>query len=139
MNQLQLAGRLAADPEVRHTPSGQKVTKLRMAVSQRVKGQESTMWWSVTLWGDSFDKIVSFLKKGSALIVTGEMLEPRIYTGKDGSPQVGLEMRADIVRFSPFGSGKSGEGETSTSSAPSYGMATAGAAAGSIQDDDLPF
>lgn len=103
MNQLTIMGYLGADPEVRFTSSGQKVTTLRVAENQRRSGKEETLWWRVTIWGEQFDKMLSYLKKGSAVIVAGEMSKPEIYNDRDGHPQISLNMTAHHVAFSPFG------------------------------------
>lgn len=104
MNILQIAGHLARDPEKRFTASGQQVTTFTVAVNYRKGGkEESTMWIRVTVWGDRFDKLISYLKKGSAVIVVGEMHPPTMYTDKEGRQQISLEMTADMVKFSPFG------------------------------------
>ncbi|MEM7174896.1 MAG: single-stranded DNA-binding protein [Chlamydiota bacterium] len=115
MNRTILAGRLGKDPEVRYTSSGQKVTTLRLAVNQRRSGKEETMWWRITIWGERFDKMIAFLKKGSAVIVVGEMTKPQIYTDRDGNPQVSLDLVANDISFSPFGrsSDQSAAGESS--------------------------
>lgn len=116
MNRAFLAGRLGKDPEVRYTSSGQKVTTLILAVNQRRGGKEDTMWWRVSVWGDRFDKMISFLKKGSAMIAIGEMSKPNIYTDRDGNPQVSLDLIASDLSFSPFGKTGEGEGESGLSS-----------------------
>lgn len=100
---IQVAGRLGNDAETRFTASGQKVTTLRLATNTRKGGKEETTWWRATLWGERFDKMLPYLKKGSALIVVGEMGKPEIWTDREGRPQVSLELTADIVRFNPFG------------------------------------
>lgn len=110
MNVITIAGRLAADAETRVTPSGLKVTNFRMAVNVRKGGKEETMWWRVTVWGDRYDKMMPYFKKGAALVVVGEMSKPEIWTDKEGRPQVGLEMTADMIRFSPFSSSQDGTG-----------------------------
>jgi single-strand DNA-binding protein len=103
MNIIEILGHLGADPEVRFTTSGLKVTNLRVATNVRKKGKDETVWWRVTIWGDRFDKMITYLKKGSAVIVVGEMDKPEIYTDKEGRPQIALEMTAEFIRFSPFG------------------------------------
>ncbi len=101
MNIIQILGRVGRKPETRFTQSGLKVTSFSLAVNVKKGGQEETVWWRVTVWGDRFDKMLAFVDKGSALIVIGEMAKPNIYTDKNGTPQVGLEMTADIIRFVP--------------------------------------
>lgn len=101
---IEIAGHLGADPETRFTPSGQKVTNLRVATNIRKNGKDETVWWRVTMWGDRFDKLLPHLKKGSAVIIIGEMTnKPEIYTDREGKSQISLEMTAEIIRFSPFG------------------------------------
>lgn len=108
---VQIAGRLGRDPETRFTPSGLKVTNLTVATTVRKGGKEETVWWRVTIWGERFDKMISYLKKGSAVIAIGEMNKPEIWTDKEGRSQVSLELTADIVRFSPFGNPDSNKQE----------------------------
>lgn len=104
MNFLNIAGHLGSDPEVRFTSSGQKVTTLRVACRARKSGnEENTIWWKVTVWGDQFDKMISYLKKGSAVIVFGEMNKPEIYKDREGNAQISLSMTASNIMFSPFG------------------------------------
>ncbi len=104
MNQITIAGHLGADPEVRFTSSGQKVTTLRVAARVRrgAKGDE-TIWWRVTIWGEQFDKMIPYFKKGSPIIVFGELSKPEIFTNRDGSPQVSMNITAQSILFSPFG------------------------------------
>lgn len=103
MNILTIAGRLGVDPEVRFTSNGQKVTTLRIAVNIRKAGKDETIWYRVTIWGENFDKMISFLKKGSAIIVVGDLAKPEIYTDREGKPQVSLNITASSLQFSPFG------------------------------------
>lgn len=119
---VQIAGRLGKDPESRFTPSGLKVTNLTVATNVRKAGKDETVWWRVTVWGDRFDKMMPYLKKGSAVIAIGEMSKPDIWTDKEGRPQVSCELTADIIRFSPFGNGTTQEGgATNQASQSGYG------------------
>jgi single-strand DNA-binding protein len=103
MNHILVAGHLGADPEVRFTSSGQKVTTLRVASNVRKGGKDETVWWKITIWGDQFDKIIPYFKKGSPIIVTGELAKPEIFTDRDGKPQISLNITANNITFSPFG------------------------------------
>jgi single-strand DNA-binding protein len=103
MNYLTIAGHLGADPEVRFTSSGKKVTTLRVATHTRRNGADDTVWWRVTIWGEQFDKMMPFFKKGSPIIVFGEMQKPEIFTDRDGKPQISMNMTATHIQFSPFG------------------------------------
>lgn len=112
---IEIAGHLGADPEVRFTAGGQKVTTFRVATNTRKSGKDETVWWRVTVWGERFDKMMPYLKKGSAIIVIGEMSKPEIYTDKEGRPQISLDLTAEMIRFSPFGkSDRSGQEQGSS-------------------------
>lgn len=105
MNYVFIAGHLVADVETRMTSTGQRVVTFRMATNSRRKGKEEvTMWWRITIWGDRFDKMIPYLKKGSSVMVAGELLKPELYKDKTGQSQIGnLEIWASNIWFNPFG------------------------------------
>ncbi len=157
MNQITIAGHLGSDPEVRFTSSGQKVTTLRVAARARrgSKDKDETIWWKVTIWGEQFDKIIPYFKKGSAIIVVGELSKPEIFTDREGRPQVSMNITAQSVMFSPFGrtDGQGGaEGSSQQSPASQPEMAHAAHHGGpeisshgqgrpdpSFSEDEIPF
>lgn len=116
-NHIVVAGHLGSDPETRFTSSGQKVTSFRLASNSRRGGNTETTWWRITVWGETLDKLISYLKKGSAVIVMGELQKPEIFTGRDGTSQVSLNIVAVNLSFSPFGKGDRQTTETQSSSA----------------------
>lgn len=133
MNLVEIAGFLGADAEERFTSTGKKVIALRLATKVRVSGRDDTIWWRVSLWGDRFDRMLPYMKKGTPLIVVGEMSKPEIYTAKDGSQAVSMQLNADIVKFSPFGKPNEQRQEESKDD----DLVTFGA--GQEAGDDLPF
>lgn len=141
MNIIEIAGHLAADPETRFTQSGQKVTSFRVGTRVWKGGKDETIWFRVTVWGDRFDKMLVNMKKGSAIIVLGELAPPQLWTDKEGRTQVSLDVTAEIIKFSPFGkTERSGQEQGSAAShqapaapapaqqhsEPSYGSASYG-------------
>ena len=128
MNFINIAGHLGADPEVRFTSSGKKVTTLRVATRSRKGQTEATIWWRVTVWGEEYDKMISYLKKGSAVLVFGEVQKPEIFNDREGKPQISMDITAHHLQFSPFGKGGSGHSSEGGSSeqkihaAPPFGM-----------------
>ena len=143
MNVIQVAGRLGADAETRFTPKGQKVTTLRLASNTKKGADEEPMWWRVTLWGDRFDRIVPYLKKGTGIIVVGSMQKPSIFQGRNGENRISLDLTAEMVMFSPFGSGKSTqqtENAVEGQQQPAMAATTQPTEAFSANSgDDLPF
>jgi single-strand DNA-binding protein len=146
MNYGLIAGHLGADPEVRFTSSGKKVTTLRVAARCRRK-KEKTIWWQVSVWeNEQHDKMISYLKKGSPVFVMGEINEPEIFTGRSGNPGVSMSMTASDLSFSPFGrpdGEKSATPESTSHAAPSATHAepvTHGESkAPSFADEEVPF
>jgi single-strand DNA-binding protein len=163
MNIVQVAGHLGSDVETRVTPDGTKVSTIRVATNVRRGGRDETIWWRVTLWGDRWDKMLPYFTKGASIIVIGEMQKPEIYTNRDGQQAISLDIRADIVRFSPFGRGeRSGNAENAQpahannagggyptqqpQNQPQYGSVPAQTTAGTgghdfgaVREDDIPF
>jgi single-strand DNA-binding protein len=138
---VQIAGRLGADPETRYTANNNKVTTMRIATNVWKGGKEETVWWRTTVWGDQFDKMLSFLKKGSAVIVTGEMQPPEIYNNRNGDPQVSMELTAQIIKFSPSGQQRNEAAQAygDNSNAGGNSKQNAAPAAGNAQSFDAEF
>lgn len=149
MNYTWIAGHLGSDPETRFTPSGKKVVTLRVACKSRKNGKDETIWWKVTIWGETFDKILPYFKKGSPIVVCGEMMPPEIYQNREGNTQVSLGITANHISFSPFGKPKSGDDtlamNQSSSSMESNPMPSntpafqSASGAEEVSDEEIPF
>lgn len=118
-NLVHIAGHLGADPEARFTSSGKKVTTLRVATRVRRGQNDDTIWWRVTIWDERYEKMIPHLKKGSAVMVTGELHKPEIFNDREGKPQVSMELTAVHVQFSPFGRPQ-GQSDASSSQGRSF-------------------
>ncbi len=157
MNQITIAGHLGAEPEVRFTSSGQKVTTLRVAARVRrgSKGDD-TIWWRVTVWGEQFDKMIPYFKKGSPILVFGELNKPEIFTNRDGAPQVSMNITAQNLLFSPFGRPDAQGGSAPQQEEPSqqgfgggqqqeqqsqqqFGQGAEQPMAATLSDEEIPF
>ncbi len=149
---VQIAGHLGQEPETRFTPKGLKVTTLRVATNVRRAKTEKTVWWRVTLWGETFDRLLPYLKKGSAVYIMGEMDPVELYQDREGNMQPSMNMTASYIGFNPFGAGKSDrqndEGSSdaaepsemaSAFAAPLRGSAKPQSAQNPFADDDIPF
>jgi single-strand DNA-binding protein len=141
INRVVLVGNLTRDPELRHTPSGTPVCKLRLAVNTRQKdasGQwgDKPNYFDVTVWGNQGESCAQFLAKGRPVAVDGR-LDWREWDAQDGTKRQAVEIIADTVQFLGSREG-GGAGE------PQYVPAGAAAAteadfAPSATDDDIPF
>lgn len=97
-NRIELAGYLAAKPELRHLPSGTQVANARLAegyrfVDRNKQEQRHTNWHNLVFYGDISDIAASF-EKGDNLLIEGT-LQTRQFTPKDGSQRTVYEV---IVR-----------------------------------------
>ena len=86
-NRIELAGYLAAKPELRYLPSGTKVANARLGESYRHRGpdgqfQTHTNWHSLTFYDQLADLAVTY-DQGENLFVEGA-IQQRKFTPKDG-------------------------------------------------------
>jgi single-strand DNA-binding protein len=96
-NRIELAGYLAAKPEVRYLPSGTPVANARLAEGYRYKDrneqvQEHTNWHSLVFYGDLSEIALGF-DKGDNVFVEGT-LQTRKFTPRDGSQRTVYEVVA---------------------------------------------
>ena len=96
-NRIELAGYLAAKPEVRYLPSGTPVANARLAEGYRYKDrneqvQEHTNWHSIVFYGELSDIAVGF-DKGDNVFIEGT-LQTRKFTPRDGSQRTVYEVVA---------------------------------------------
>src|SRR3954468_577386 len=112
INRVVLVGNLTKDPELRHTPSGTAVCKLRLAVNTRQKDPQGNWgdkpnYFDVTVWGNQGESCAQYLSKGRPVGVDGR-LDWREWDAQDGTKRQAVEIIADSVQF--LGSRQDGEG-----------------------------
>ena len=142
INRVVLVGNLTKDPELRHTPSGTAVCKLRIAVNTRQKDAQTGEWgdkpnyFDVTVWGNQGESCAQYLSKGRPVGVDGR-LDWREWEAQDGSKRQAVEIIADSVQFL----GSRGDAEGGERQFVPAGATTENANAdfGNANDDDIPF
>lgn len=100
-NSVVLVGNLVEDPELRFTPSGVPMARLRFAVNRRWRDQagewqEETSYFSGTLWRDHAENAAESLQKGTRVIVAGR-LEQRSWETQDGEKRSTIEVSIDEI------------------------------------------
>jgi single-strand DNA-binding protein len=100
-NSVTLVGNLVDDPELRFTPSGVAMAKVRFAVSRRYQDrnqewQEETSFFGGTCWRDMAENVAESLQKGMRIIVTGR-LEQRSWETQEGDKRSIIEVRIDDI------------------------------------------
>jgi single-strand DNA-binding protein len=139
INRVVLVGNLTKDPELRHTPSGTSVCKLRVAVNTRQKDQATGEWgdkpnyFDVTVWGNQAESCAQYLNRGRPVGIDGR-LDWREWEAQDGSKRQAVEIIAESVQFL----GSRGDGEQQGQYVPAGAVAPA-ADDFSPQEDDIPF
>lgn len=96
-----LIGNLVDDPELRFTPSGVAMAKIRMAVNRRWRGQdgewqENTSFFTGTIWRDQAEQAAESLQKGARVIVSGR-LEQRSWETEQGEKRSVVEVQVDEI------------------------------------------
>jgi single-strand DNA-binding protein len=149
INRVIVTGNLTRDPELRSTPSGTSICKLRIAVNTRRKdasGQwvDKPNYFDVTVWGAQGENCAQYLQKGRGVALDGR-LEWREWDATDGSgKRSAVEIVADSVQFLGGKGEEGGNGNghrfTPESDVPADTADFAPAPAGpGVADDDIPF
>lgn len=79
VNKVIIVGNLGADPETRYMPSGDAVTNIRVATTDRYKDKasgemrEATEWHRIAFFGRLAEIAGEYLKKGSQVYVEGRL------------------------------------------------------------------
>ena len=152
INVVAITGNLTKDPELRSTPSGTSVCKLRVAVNSRRKDGQSGEWvdkpnyFDVTVWGAQGENCSNYLSKGRPVAVEGR-LDWREWEAQDGSKRQAVEIIANSVQFlgsrsDNAGGGGGGNGTFQPSSdvtADTADIEGDTVSSGGGSDEDIPF
>jgi single-strand DNA-binding protein len=153
VNKVIIVGNLGADPETRYLPSGEAVTNVRVATTDRWKDKQSgemkeaTEWHRISFFGRQAEVAGEYLKKGSQVYVEGS-IRTRKWQDKEGQDRYTTEIRADRMQLlgSRSGAGEPrgeprGDAPPGESKAAEPKSAPAKKPAGKFDDleDDIPF
>ena len=89
-SQIELIGHLGKDPEMKTSKKGQQYAQASMAVTNRRGPDESTAWYNLTMFGQTASFADSYLKKGTAVFISGE-ITPREYV-HNGEKRMSLDV-----------------------------------------------
>ncbi|AOJ11849.1 single-stranded DNA-binding protein [Burkholderia mayonis] len=104
VNKVILVGNLGADPEVRYMPSGDAVTTIRLATTDRYKDKASgdlkefTEWHRVVFFGRLAEVAGEYLFKGAPVFVEGR-IRTRKWQGQDGQDRYSTEIAAENLQL----------------------------------------
>ena len=135
LNKVILIGRLTADPELKQTGSGVAVTSFTLAVDRKhgKDTEKKADFITIVAWRQSAEFICKYFRKGSAIIVLGE-LQTRTWDDSNGKKHYSTEVVVSEVSFAE--SKKNPE-----TNSPTVGNFDAYAQANfePVEDDTLPF
>lgn len=149
INKVIIVGNVGRDPETRYLPSGDAVTNISVATTDRYKDKqsgdmrESTEWHRVSMFGKLAEITGQYVKKGSQIYIEGS-LRTRKWTDAAGVEKYSTEIKAETMQML----GGRPEGGQSSAPAPSgtasdyakakSGMAPPPSTLGAM-DDEIPF
>ena len=103
LNSVVIAGNLTKDPLFRQTTHGTPVINFSIASNRKYRDasnqwQEEVTYVGVVAWNRLADSCMNRLKKGSAVLIDGE-LQSHTFRGEDGSSRNILEIKARRIQF----------------------------------------
>ncbi len=112
LNKVLIVGRATKDPEIKTTPSGQKVTSLGVATNRNFKDkegnkQEQVEFHNVVFWGRLAEIVGQYLVKGQEVLVEGR-LQTRSWDGQDGVKRYRTEIVAESMQLGAKSGGQGG-------------------------------
>lgn len=149
LNKVFIMGRLTADPEIRSTPSGERVTTISIAsnrfwTDKSGNKKESTEFHNVVLWGRQADIAGQFLVKGSMAFIEGR-LQTRSWKAQDNTTRKVTEIIAERLQFGPRASNGTSQSSAYEEKNSNQDMAIDEVPIiemgddGEIKPEDLPF
>lgn len=125
LNHLSLQGRLVADPELKDTNSGVKVTNFRVAWSEKIKDRENKLFLDCKAFSGIAEFICKYFIKGQDIVLEGK-LNTEEWKTQDGQNRSKIVLMVSNVHFG----GRKTEGSAPTQD-PSGGTV--------VETDELPF
>lgn len=98
-NQVQLIGRLGADPEMTELSTGSQKAFMSIATSETYQNKSGekvtdTQWHNVVAWNGNAKYAKSYLTKGTEVMVQGKLVN-RSYEDKTGTTRYVTEVIVD--------------------------------------------
>lgn len=102
-NQITILGNLGKDAELAFSPKGDPYVRFSLADNVGYGDKKHTLWWKAVLFGKRAEKLSPFLKKGSAVVIFGEVQgdpatgNPKLWTSNSGETKASFEMMISEV------------------------------------------
>ena len=97
-----IVGKCTKKPEVKHISSGMAIGNMSIAVNEKQKKGDEYVdvvtYFNVTTFGKSAENAVTYLDKGSSVLVEGRMTEDR-WEDKEGNKRSAWKLVANQVKY----------------------------------------
>lgn len=137
MNSITFDGRLAADAELRFTPSGEPVLSFRVASDIGFGERKTTNWFSCQVWGKRGESLKGFLTKGQQVTVYGQ-LTLREWEDKQGGKHLSPDVRVNEISLQG-GKREGSEQHSAPTAPPARRQQPSPQRQHDDMDDDIPF
>lgn len=101
MNKIIIVGNITRDIDLTETASGTAYCNFSVAVNRAMPdsdGNKQTDFFNCTAWKQRAEVIAKYCKKGSKVLVEGEM-QARSYEDKNGNRQTGWNVNVTNIEF----------------------------------------
>jgi single-strand DNA-binding protein len=104
-NHVTLMGNLTRDPELRYTPGGTAVCDLGLAVNRRWtdkntnEKKEEVSFLDCVVWARGAEVIAQYCKKGSSILVDGELRQERWQDKESGANRSKIKVHIKSFQF----------------------------------------
>ena len=98
MNQVNIIGRLARDPELKYTQAGKAVASFTVAVNRGFGKDKEADFINCVCWEKTAENLANYTAKGSQVGISGR-LQVRNYENKEGKKVYVTEVVANFVEF----------------------------------------
>lgn len=130
-NSVILIGNLTRVPEIRYTPNGTAVSDLSIAINEKIKDKENTIFVDVTVWDKQAENCCKYLAKGSGVLIEGRLAVDTWDDKQTGKKRTKLKVVANAVQFIGGKETKKQDEETKEIETEPESE--------NIEDDDIPF
>ena len=94
MNNINIAGTIGRDAEIRYLANGDPVTSFSVADNQGK--DKDPIWWRATLFGKRAVSLQQYLVKGQQVTISGSVSE-NSFTDKDGNKRTAMDVRVNDI------------------------------------------
>ncbi len=143
VNKAIIVGNLGNDPETRYLPSGDAVTNISVATTDKWKNkdgekQEATEWHRISFFGKLAEIAGEYLKKGSQVYIEGHIRTNK-WQDKEGNDRYTTQIIADRMQMLGQPPGNRQQSGGTEPSEPRKQPPKKSGGSFDDMDDDIPF